>query len=412
MKNIFGRLKAMLIWPLEKFRGLSWKKKIVAVILLIVALGILFSVISNLTKKPDYTTAKVTKSDITENVTETGSIIASGRTDVYSPTNGIVREVFVANAQSVEKGVNLLTVESTATDQEKQTAYANLLAAQNALNLEKAKMNSLQAALFAANETFVNDRGVDNPTQEQKDDPVYIQQHANWLRAEADYNNQASVISQAQAQVVQASLAYQATQNATIRSPIAGSISNLAVREGSAVTAITPGSTRQPSPVLVVSSPGQIEALVSLSETDIIKIKDGQKAEIEVNAVGDKVYKGKVARVDDVGTENQGVMRYNVYVEIDDPDEELRSGMSADIEITTKEIEGVLSVPNSAVKPYQGGRAVRVFDNDTNEIKYIRVETGVRGKNKTQITKGLTEGQEVITSLSNERIQRPGLFGS
>lgn len=413
MRSHLSKIKQLIYWPYGKFRTMTWKKKAVTIVVLLIVLIAFSAMWSNLTKEADYETAMAERSNITEIVSETGSIVSSGRTDVFSPTNGIVTEVYVANGQSVTRGETLLTVESSATEQERHQASANLLAAQNLLSAESAKMNSLQAALFEANQRFINDRGVDNPTQDQRDDPVYIQQNAAWLQAEANYKNQTAVISQAQAQVNQASLAYQATQNATVKAPISGSVANLAVTDGSTVRANTQTVvSSSPNPVLVISSPGTVEVVVSISETDIAKVKDGQKATIDVSSVHSKVYDGVVRRVDEIGTDDQGVIRYNVYIEITNPDEKLRQGMNADVDIVTEELKNVLSVPNSAVKPYQGGRAVRIIDEKTNDVKYIPVEIGVRGSSKTQILKGIEEGQEVVTVLSNERIQRPGLFGN
>ena len=84
--------------------------------------------------------------------------------------------------------------------------------------------------------------------------------------------------------------------------------------------------------------------------------------------------------------------------------------MTADVEIETKNLTNILVVPNSAVKPYQGEKAVRVVDKVTKQVKYVPVVVGVKGENKTQILKGINQGQEVIQSLSNEQIKRPSLF--
>ena len=83
--------------------------------------------------------------------------------------------------------------------------------------------------------------------------------------------------------------------------------------------------------------------------------------------------------------------------------------MSVDADIKTKTAKNVLIVPNSSVKPYQGGRAVRV-PGEKGEVKFIPVEIGIRGIKNTQILSGIRQGQEVITALSNESIKRPGLF--
>jgi HlyD family secretion protein len=87
--------------------------------------------------------------------------------------------------------------------------------------------------------------------------------------------------------------------------------------------------------------------------------------------------------------------------------------MTVDTEIVTKELNDVISVPNSTIKPYKGGKAVRVPDRKAKEkFSYVPVVVGIRGNERTQIVEGLKEGQEVITAIANENIKRPGLFGN
>src|SRR5690606_6362227 len=124
------------------------------------------------------------------------------------------------------------------------------------------------------------------------------------------------------------------------------------------------------------------EAVVSLSESDTIKVKPGQEVEIEVNAIDDKTFRGRVVRVDDIGSNTQGVVQYSAYVELLERDNDIKPGMTVDVTITTKTVSDVLSVPNSAVKPYKGGRAVRIVDPKTTEPKYIPVEIGVKGESR------------------------------
>src|SRR6185436_16741148 len=173
---------------------------------------------------------------------------------------------------------------------------------------------------------------------------------------------------------------------------LAGKISNVAVAPGRSVKAQT--LTTSPKPVLTISSQGDTEVIVALSESDIEKIQENQEATVEINAINDKKYKGIVRRVDDVGTDDQGVIRYDVYIEVIDVDLRIRSGMTVDVDIVTKRLRDVLSVPNSAVKPYKGGRAVRVYDNKKREIVYKPVKVGVRGEARTQILDGVNEGDE------------------
>ncbi|MDO8270183.1 MAG: HlyD family efflux transporter periplasmic adaptor subunit, partial [Candidatus Levybacteria bacterium] len=228
------------------------------------------------------------------------------------------------------------------------------------------------------------------------------------------YKDQQTAIAQAQALTSSTWSLYQATQDSTVTSPVSGTITNLSVTKGSTVAIKTISLTGSPTtPALIITSDYKNEISLALSETDVTKVRPGQQAVVKVNAVADKKYQGIVDRVDSVGTNNQGVVTYNTYISLLNGNDMVRQGMTVDVDITTKEIKNVLSVSNSAVKPYKGGRAVRIPDAKAKEkFKYLPVVTGVKGSGRTQIIKGIMEGQEVISTLSNEKIKRPGLFGS
>ena len=141
-------------------------------------------------------------------------------------------------------------------------------------------------------------------------------------------------------------------------------------------------------------------------------MRSAQDAVITIDAFTGKKFQGRVTQVDSVGTNNAGVVTYNVSISFLNPIPQIKPGMTASVDIEVDKAEDVLSVPNSAVKPYKGGRAVRVFDKKTKQITYIPVTIGIKGEDKTQIIKGITEGQEIVSSLPNDQVKRPGLFGN
>lgn len=421
MKKIilFITQKLSRLW--NYFKKASLKRKIIIILLLIIAWIAVSSVIGQITKKPPYTTAKVSKTNITETVTETGSIIASGTTEVFSPSDGVVTESYITNGDIVTEGQELFIVKSSATDQQAQAAYSNYLTAVASLNAAQSQANTLRAAMYTAwdeyrdlatNSTY--QQGDQSPNTQAREAAEFQIAQDQWLAAEKQYKDQQTAIAQAQAQVGSTSLLYQATQDATVTAPVAGIVSNLSITNGSPVKANVQSLTTTVRPVLIITDGTPVkEVVIELSESDIAKVKSGQKATVEVSAASNKKYEARVVRVDEIGTDNQGVMVYKVYVALAEPDDNLRSGMSVDVDMTTKEIKNVLSVPNSAVKPYQGGRGVRVPDKSKKEgYRFVPVTIGVRGEERTEILKGLSEGQEIITTLSNEQLQRPGLFGN
>lgn len=419
MGKKLNMLKRFTLRPWNWFGRQSLKKKIIVVTALFITFIVVSQIIGNITKPPPYTTEKVKRSNIVEKVTESGNIVSSGIIDVYSPSNGVVTEVFVENGMTVLEGEKLFVVKSSATDQEAKQAQANYLAAVNSLNTAQAAANTLRASMYAEWKSFTDlatdpiyESGGKPDIENRKAAEFQIAQD-QWLAAEKEYKDQQTAIAQAQASVASTRALYYATQDATVTAPVDGVVTNLSFTNGSTVgiKSISLTGTTTP-PALILMTDYQNEILLELSETDVVKVKPGQKATVSINAISNKEYKGTVTRVDSVGTDNQGVVTYKAYIALLDGDGSIRQGMTVDAEITTEELKDTLSVSNSAVKPYQGGRAVRVPDNSKPEkFRYVPVVVGVRGTEKTQILEGLTEGQEVITTLSNENLQRPGFFG-
>ena len=78
----------------------------------------------------------------------------------------------------------------------------------------------------------------------------------------------------------------------------------------------------------------------------------------------------------------------------------IKQGMTVQVEIMTKEKEGVIVVKNEAIKPYQGGKAVQVVSKSGNLI-YKPVEVGIKGVNKSEIVLGLEKGEEIVVSQNS-----------
>jgi len=421
ISKIVKKIKVLLSKPLELFKKLSFKKKVLTVVSIIIAFAIINAQIANLTKKDPFTVEKVIKTNITESVVEAGNVNSNGRSDIYSPTDGIITEVLISNGSYVEKGDLLFTVKSTATEQERQAAYSNYLAAASTLNAAQSTANALRADMYAKWDAFrelatngTYENGDDTPNRDNRLAAEFQITQDLWLATEKKYKDQTTAIAQAQASVASTHALYQAKIDAKVTAPIDGTVSNISVSPGASVSIKSIGLTGTTSPPALILTQNSIpEVKVLLSETDVIKVKPGQKAKVTVGALKNKSFNASVNRVDSVGTDTQGVISFAAYLQLMGTDPNLRPGMTVDASIITNEIKNVLSVPNSAVKPYQGGRAVRVPDPQAKEkFKYVPVEIGIKGTQHTQIIKGLSEGQVVITTLDNESLKRSGVFGN
>lgn len=400
-------LKEKLAHIKNRFTALSLKKKIAVIVVLL--LVVFFLVKALQPKKEDYQTGTVTRGTVSDIITETGNVQAAAAFDVYSPTTGFIEEVYVKNGQEVKEGDKLFKAKSTASQQEKADALTNYLLAQSTLGNAQATMYSLQSTMYsnwdtfqqlATNSTYQNSDG--SAKSDSRNLPEFTTAQADWLASEAQFKNQKSVVSQAQAGLASGKLKYDATQNATITAPTTGTIANLTARTGELVKAKDNSGTAN-TPELIIGDFSHNLIKIELNEVDVNKVKVRQNVELVFDAARNKTYSGDIVNVDDVGKNENGVITYNTYVSINKSDKLIKPGMTVTVSINTDTQQNVLLVPNSAIKPYQGGKAVLVPGKKGNSklpYYYMPVKTGIKGVTHTQIISGLTQGQKIILSTA------------
>jgi macrolide-specific efflux system membrane fusion protein len=385
---------------ISKIKKLSVKKKIILAVVFAVVIFLIWMNFNSSKSQVQYQTAQVTKGTLVVSLTETGQVSVSNKVSIVTQASGIVSNVYVKTGDKVNAGDKIADVTlDTAGQQRQAQAYSSLLSAQNSLNSANAQMYSLQNTLFVANQKFVNDKGIANPTDQDKQDPVYIEENANWLAAEAAYKNQTGVISQSQASLSNASLAYQLTSG-TITSPTSGVVGDLVITKGMQVGSsnTTAGSSTNTSNQGVASIlTGDSTAVsISISEVDVPQIKVGQQATITFDALSNKTFTGKIAGIDTTGVVSSGVTSYPAILVLDESESDILPNMSATANIITKVDDNVLLVPSAAVQTVGAVSTVRVLKNG--QISTISVQTGDSSNSETVITSGLSVGDTVVTS--------------
>lgn len=407
------------------------RNKIFIVIAIIFLAFFIIAQVSHSLAPSPYITDHAKKATIVQKVSETGNVNTVGRVDVFSQTTGVIEELYVSDGEQVTVGQNLFHVRSTANEQEKAAAYASYqnalsgqkTAEQNKLSIDAQMWAAQQALLEAKNTRDYKNGHAKNPAtgndytdlEKESIDTAVVQAEKNFNALEKKVLEEGTAIDAARAQVTSALLAYQATSDITVKAPASGVVANLSASIGDKVTADTgiasaSLTSNAASPVLTIAHFANYSIRINLNEVDVPKVVVGQKAAVSLDAFPDKNFTGRVQHVDSVGTNTQGVVTYTVLVTILNPDKRIKPGMTANVDIEVDRAENVLSVPNSAVKPYKGGRAVRVENKKTKGIEYVPVVIGIKGEERTQILKGIKPGQEIIVSLPNDQIKRQGLF--
>ena len=386
----------------NKIKGLSRVKKIIFAIIIVIAVFFIYRSLTASQAKTQYQTGQVTRGTLVVSLTEAGQVSVANKVSIVTQTSGIVSNVYVKSGQTVSAGDKIADVTlDTAGQQRQAQSYSSLLSAQNNLQSANAQLYSLQNTLFIANQKFINDKGVSNPTDQNKQDPVYIEENASWLAAQAAYINQSNVIAQAQANVNNASLAYQLTSG-TIIASTNGKIGDLTITKGMQIGSsnTTAGSSTNTSNQAIASIiTGNATAVsVSVAEVDAPQIQVGQAATITFDALPNKTFTGKIMGMNTTGTVTSGVTTYPAIIQLDDTsDASVLPNMSATANIITKVDDNVLLVPSAAVQTVGTASTVKVMKNG--QISTASVVIGDTSDSQTVITSGLSEGDTVVTSV-------------
>lgn len=125
---------------------------------------------------------------------------------------------------------------------------------------------------------------------------------------------------------------------------------------------------------------------VSVSEVDINRVRVGQEVSLSFDAILDKLYKGQVVEVSRVGSSTQGIVDFIVTVELSDPDEQVKPGMTAAVNIVVNQLKDVLQVPNRAVRLVDGNRVVYILKDD--QLVPVEIELGASSDLMSEVLSG------------------------
>lgn len=407
------------------------RNKVYFIIILIIAGLIGFSLWKKANTPPNYITDTVKRDSISDIVSESGNLITEGQANISSPIEGVISSILVSNGEKVSKDQPLFTVSSVATDQDKAIANANLLAAQSNTAISHQTEITLGAALDTAKQQLFNAQNTYNTVYKgyrgrttnpstgktykyiefQSAEAALAAAKENLQAAQQKYDDVNKSIEASQAAEASAQMTYDGKNNLIVKAPSAGTVYNLSVNIGDKVSLASGSSTS--APILIITKSEKLIFKTQINEIDITKLQIDQAATIKIDAIKDKTFDAKIDKIDKIGTNTQGVISYNVYFSITNPDPNMRSSMSGSVDVEVAKHENVLTVANSAIKPYQGGKAVQVEETKTvngktkKTLTYLPVKIGLKGIERTEILEGIQEGQIVILSTAAKTTSSP-----
>jgi HlyD family secretion protein len=173
----------------------------------------------------------------------------------------------------------------------------------------------------------------------------------------------------------------------SITAPFDGTITGVTSQPGDQVTAGTLA--------LHIDDLSQLYVDLEVSEVDINQVKLGQQVILTFDAIPDKEYQGEVIEVALAGMETQGVVNFNVTVELTNNDEKVKPGLTSAASIITAQLDEALLVPNRAVRIVNGERVVYVQTN-SGDIQPTQIRLGASSDTHNQVIDGDLQAGDLI----------------
>jgi HlyD family secretion protein len=436
----------------------TWKKVVIGLVAVAVLTGIVvFSV--NQANKGVVTvqTAKVaTSDDLVSIVTASGEIKPTTYTNVTAQGYGRITEIFVKEGDHIKKGDKLLLQENVQANADVQaqsaavnTAESGVQAAEASYTQSKADLVSQQANMEKAKLDWERGQGLFKDGLIPKQDfdqrkSTYDGAVAGVDSAKARVQSLKAQLDQTRSQVNQNQAMLVRTKDVlsktTYTSPINGIVSYLPERVGDYV--VMGMQNANGSFIMTLSDMSVVTAEVKVDETDIVNVKLGQDADITIDAVPGKIFKGKVTEIGSQATlrssglattqsttSTQEAKDFKVVVRLDNPPDNLRPGLSTTAKIKTAEKKSVIAIPiqalavrtrkdlEEAAKNAKGqsnsgvtlaapplaapgdpkkDEVQGVFVVNGKKAFFRPVETGITGVTDIEVTKGLQVGDEIV----------------
>lgn len=358
---------------------------------LVVGGGIWYFTSSPAKHKVTYATATVSKGDISNSVTATGTIEPVTEVEVGTQVSGIIDKIYVDYNSEVKKGQLI--------------AEMDRITLQSELASQQASYDGAKAEYEYQKKNYARSKGLHEKSLISDTD--YEQVLYNYEKAKSMFDSSKASLAKAQR-----NLSY-----ATITSPIDGVVISRAVEAGQTVAS----GFSTPTLFTIAADLTQMQVVANIDEADIGGIEEGQRASFTVDAYPNDQFDGTVTQVrlgdasssSTTTSSSNTVVTYEVVISAPNPNLKLKPRLTANVTIYTLDKKGVLAVPNRALRftpeePLIGPEDVvkdcegthKLWTREGNTFTAHAVEVGISNGTSTEILSGVAEGTTVITEAT------------
>lgn len=373
------------------------KKKIIIIIIAVIVLFLICggAVFINKNKDSGYVTAPAEIGTIIEAVEASGTVNPVNTVDIGSQVSGMIKDIYVDFNSKVTKGQLLAQIDPSLFQAQVDKARGDLDAARS----NKAK---IQAMMVYDKKNYDRYRKLYSKNYVAKSEVDL---------AEATYKADLAQISAAQGSINQAQATLNNNQTnlryTKIVSPVDGIVISRSVDVGQTVAA----SFQTPTLFQVAQDLTKMQIEANVSEADIGKIKKGQNVEYTLDGYADAVFHGEVTEVRISPTTVSNVVTYTVIVAVDNKEQKMIPGMTANVSIITNKSENVVCVPTDALKftPVEitGGKKYKeqgLWVLKDNKPERLNIKTGAKDSDRIEIISNqIQENDKVIIKKKGEK---------
>lgn len=370
-----------------------------------------------------YRAVPVDRGHITVQVSATGTLQPLTQVEVSSELSGVVRSVTVEENQRVSTGDVLAALDTTRISAQVERAQANVSAA--AARVADAEVTLAETGQALQRATTLSGRG------------MTTEQALETARAVRDRAESAVAIAKANLEVAEADLKLQQADftKSTIHAPIDGIVLSRTVNPGQTVAS----SMQAPTLFIIAENLETMELKAAVDEADIGAVAPGQTARFTVDAFPGRSFDAAIRDISYASSVTEGVVTYQARLNVANDELLLRPGMTATVDIVTREADDVMLIPAAALRftpPQQtqgsgwslqnlfmprppmgmfrqrssntssdGSRPVYVLRNGQPEM--VRVTTGATTGESVEILSGLQDGDRVIVGIGQARAGTP-----
>ncbi len=365
---------------------------------------------------------KIERKSIIETVAADGKIQPEVEVKISPEISGEIIRLYVKEGDTVKAGKLLVEINPDIYESAVDRAEASLMSSRANLANSKARLAQTKAQFINAKATFDRNEKLKSSGAISEADYDNALSSFEVAKAEVEAAEQSVSASEFSVQSTQATLkeAHDNLRKTKIFAPVNGQIYSLNVEEGERVV----GTSQMAGTELFrIANLNEMEVSVDVNENDIIRVKTGDTANIEVDAYLKETFKGIVTEIaNSASNELQSsdqVTNFNVKIRIlssfythlidESNNVPFRPGMSATVEIQTESVKDVIAVPIQSVtlrkelsdslnmdKNQDGKECVFIIEDDIAKVKFV--EVGIQNNNYIEIKSGVEEGQKVVVS--------------